>query len=80
MKPADMDREGFFAETKEADRELFALVQRHRGSISAEHGIGLLKKPYLSYSRSPAEQAVMRQIKRALDPHGTLNPGKVIDV
>ncbi len=80
MKPADMDREGFFAETKEADRELFALVQRHHGSISAEHGIGLLKKPYLSYSRSPAEQAVMRQIKRALDPHGTLNPGKVIDV
>jgi len=80
MKPADMDRDAFFAKTKEADRDLFALVQRHQGSISAEHGIGLLKKPYLSYSRSPAEQAVMRQVKRALDPHGTLNPGKVIDV
>lgn len=80
MKPNDLERDEFFAKTKEADRDLFALVQRHHGSISAEHGIGLLKKPYLSYSRSPAEQAVMRQVKRALDPHGTLNPGKVIDV
>lgn len=80
MKPDDLDRDAFFAKTKEADRDLFALVQRHHGSISAEHGIGLLKKPYLGYSRSPEEQTVMRQIKRALDPHGTLNPGKVIDV
>ncbi|CAN5845632.1 FAD-binding oxidoreductase [soil metagenome] len=48
MKPDQLDRAEFFAKTKEADRELFALVQRHHGSISAEHGIGLLKKPYLS--------------------------------
>ena len=80
MKPGAMDRTEFFAKTKEADRDLFALVQRHRGSISAEHGIGLLKKPFLSYSRSEAEMEVMRQVKRALDPRGTLNPGKVLDV
>lgn len=80
MKPEAMDREEFFIKTKDADRELFALVQRHHGSISAEHGIGLLKKPFLSYSRSEAEMAVMREVKRALDPRGTLNPGKVIDV
>jgi FAD/FMN-containing dehydrogenase len=79
MKPDDLDRAEFFAKTKEADRDLFALVQRHHGSISAEHGIGLLKKPFLSYSRSEAEMAVMREVKRALDPRGTLNPGKVID-
>jgi len=80
MKPDAMDRAEFFSKTKEADRDLFALVQRHHGSISAEHGIGLLKKPYLSYSRSAAEIAVMRQVKRALDPHGILNPGKILDV
>ncbi|HSO40454.1 MAG TPA: FAD-binding oxidoreductase [Labilithrix sp.] len=79
MKPDQLDRAEFFAKTKEADRELFALVQRHHGSISAEHGIGLLKKPYLSYSRSPAEIAVMREVKRALDPRGILNPGKILD-
>ena len=79
MKPDAMDRAEFFRKTKEADRDLFALVKRHHGSISAEHGIGLLKKPYLSYSRSAAEIAVMRQVKRALDPHGILNPGKILD-
>jgi FAD/FMN-containing dehydrogenase len=80
MKPEAMEREEFFAKTKEADRDLFSLVQRHHGSISAEHGIGLLKKPYLGYSRSEAEMAVMRGVKGVLDPNGTLNPGKVLDV
>jgi FAD/FMN-containing dehydrogenase len=80
MKPDAMERAEFFVKTKDADRDLFALVQRHHGSISAEHGIGLLKKPFLSYSRSESEMAVMRDVKRALDPRGTLNPGKVIDV
>lgn len=79
MKPDAMDRDEFFSRTKEADRDLFALVARHHGSISAEHGIGLLKKPYLSYSRSEGEIAVMRAVKRALDPNDTLNPGKVLD-
>jgi FAD/FMN-containing dehydrogenase len=80
MKPDAMDRGEFFTKTKEADRDLFALVQRHHGSISAEHGIGLLKKPFLSYSRSEAEIGVMREVKRALDPHGILNPGKILDL
>lgn len=80
MKPDDMDRAEFFAKTKDADRDLFALVQRHGGSISAEHGIGILKKPFLSFTRSEAEMAVMRSIKRALDPNGILNPGKILDV
>ena len=47
------------------------------GSISAEHGIGLEKKPYLSVCRSEAEIALMRVLKRALDPEGILNPGKI---
>jgi FAD/FMN-containing dehydrogenase len=49
------------------------------GSVSAEHGVGLEKKPYLDISRSAAEIALMRTLKRALDPKGLLNPGKIFD-
>ncbi len=48
------------------------------GSVSAEHGVGLEKKPYLSITRNDAELALMRRWKAALDPTGVLNPGKVI--
>ncbi|MGD0955199.1 MAG: FAD-binding oxidoreductase [Candidatus Acidiferrales bacterium] len=48
------------------------------GSVSAEHGIGLEKRSYLSWSRTPEEVALMRTLKRALDPHGILNPGKIL--
>ncbi len=64
--------------------EISAIVyQRVRdfgGSISAEHGIGLLKQKYLPYSRTDAEIAVMRRIKAALDPAGILNPGKIFSL
>ena len=79
MKPDAMDRAEFVAKTKGADRAVFEIVRRHRGSISAEHGIGLLKKDHLGYSRSPEELAVMRAVKRALDPQNLMNPGKVLD-
>jgi FAD/FMN-containing dehydrogenase len=49
-------------------------------SVSAEHGIGMLKKTYLSLSRTPAELALMRTLKQALDPQGILNPGKIFDI
>ncbi|MBL8489655.1 MAG: FAD-binding oxidoreductase, partial [Rhodocyclaceae bacterium] len=62
----------------EMEEMVYGLVARWRGSISAEHGIGSLKRPYLGHSRSPEEVALMRALKRALDPGGTLNPGKVI--
>jgi FAD/FMN-containing dehydrogenase len=79
MKPDDIDVDTFRARTAPADRELFALVQKHRGSISAEHGVGLLKKAYLGYTRSADEVGVLRAIKGALDPLGILNPGKIFD-
>ena len=57
---------------------VYDCVRKWNGSISAEHGIGLAKRDYLSYSRAPEEIALMRTLKRALDPKNILNPGKVI--
>lgn len=60
------------------ERVVYEIVRAMGGSISAEHGIGVLKRPYLGYSRSAAEIGVMRAMKNALDPLGILNPGKVL--
>ena len=79
MKPADAEKSAFVAKIKEADRDMFDLVRKYGGSISAEHGVGLLKKAWLGWSRSPAEIATMRAVKRALDPQNLLNPGKIFD-
>ncbi len=80
MKPDALDKETFLKRTKEADHEIFALVKKHAGSISAEHGIGLLKRDYLSYSRTPSELSVLRTLKRALDPANIMNPGKILEI
>jgi len=79
MKPDDMSKEEFLANVKQADHEMFTLVKKHHGSISAEHGVGLLKKDYLGYSRAPSELALLKTLKRALDPKNILNPGKIVD-
>ena len=62
------------------DEIVYSTVRGFRGSVSAEHGIGTLKRDYLSYSRSPEELEVMRRMKAALDPTSILNPGKVLPV
>jgi len=59
------------------EAELYRIVGEFHGSVSAEHGIGLHKKPYLALSRTPQELAAMRAIKAALDPLNLMNPGKV---
>jgi FAD/FMN-containing dehydrogenase len=79
MKPDGMDRAEFMKKVKDADHAIFTLVKKHHGSISAEHGIGLLKKDFLHYSRSAEEIALMKGIKSLLDPLGIMNPGKVLD-
>ena len=61
----------------EVEEIVYGVAGRRRGSISAEHGIGSLKKQFLHHSRTPEEIALMRVIKRAIDPNGILNPGKV---
>lgn len=78
-KPQAMDQAKFIELCHEVDEDLFALVKKHRGSISAEHGIGLLKKSALSYSRTPEELILLKQIKGVFDPQGLLNPGKIFD-
>jgi FAD/FMN-containing dehydrogenase len=55
------------------------LVATHGGSISAEHGVGRAKRAWLGLSRSPQEIAMMRAVKRGLDPDGLLNPGVLLD-
>jgi FAD/FMN-containing dehydrogenase len=66
-------------ETRRAVEEtVYSPLRRRNGSISAEHGIGLQKREFLTWSKSPAEVALMRRLKRALDPNNILNPGKVL--
>ena len=57
---------------------VYGLVREYGGTVSAEHGIGTLKRQWLGHARSPEEIELMRVIKRALDPQALLNPGKVI--
>jgi FAD/FMN-containing dehydrogenase len=52
-------------------------LHKHGGSISAEHGIGLVKRAYLESTRSAAEIVLMRGIRQVFDPRGILNPGKL---
>jgi len=59
---------------------VYTVIGDFNGSISAEHGIGTLKKAYLGHSRSAAEIAQMRALKTMFDSAGFLNPGKVFDM
>jgi FAD/FMN-containing dehydrogenase len=80
LKPDDLDAAVFVEQCERVTKLLAAALAKHGGSISAEHGIGLVKKPYLSSTRSAAEIELMRGIKRVLDPNGIMNPGKVFDL
>ena len=71
LQPQDADRVAAI---------VYAPLRAAHGSISAEHGIGLEKKAFLSLSRTRAEIATMRRLKTAFDPHTILNPGKVFDL
>ena len=79
LKPDELAMEEFQRRCGEVSNWVFEIVQRYGGSVSAEHGVGLLKKAYLHYSRSELEIAIMRQVNSAFDPHGIMNPGKVFD-
>ena len=80
LKPDHLSMDEFQSRCAEVSRMVFEIVQRYEGSVSAEHGVGLLKKGYLHYSRSELEIQIMRQIKAVFDPQGIMNPGKVFDL
>ncbi len=79
LKPDALSVAEFHEQCHRVSKWVFEIVQRYGGSVSAEHGVGLLKKDYLRYGRSAAEIELMRQIKRVFDPNGVMNPGKIFD-
>lgn len=79
LKPESLPKEEFFERCNEVSKWVFEIVAKHKGSISAEHGVGMTKKPYLGYSRSEAEIAYLKAIKAAFDPNHIMNPGKLFD-
>jgi FAD/FMN-containing dehydrogenase len=72
------DREQFLARADEVRRAIHDLVREFGGSFSAEHGVGRTKVGELERYASPVELELMRAVKRAFDPHGIMNPGKVL--
>ena len=70
--------EEFFAQAPEVNRIVYDTVRALDGSISAEHGLGALKREEIRRYKSALELDLMRAIKRTLDPHGLMNPGKVL--
>ena len=77
-QPVGMDKDGYLVLWEEMNEAVHALVTEMGGSISAEHGIGRMKRDALARYRSAIELDMMRSVKTALDPRGILNPGKVI--
>jgi len=77
-QPVGMDKPAYLARWEEIAAAVHALVVEMGGSISAEHGIGRMKREELRHVKSAVEIDMMRAIKRALDPQGILNPGKVV--
>ncbi|MFN3869776.1 MAG: FAD-binding oxidoreductase, partial [Hyphomicrobiaceae bacterium] len=77
-QPVGMDKSAYLARWEEIATAVHALVVEMGGSISAEHGIGRMKRDELRHVKSAVEIDMMLAIKRALDPNGILNPGKVV--
>lgn len=74
----ELSEEAWNVEVTKGIREIFHFVKSVGGTISGEHGIGLVQRPYLDIVFSEVELALMRQIKNVFDPRGILNPGKVV--
>ncbi len=80
LKPDDVVKEEFFSRCEQVNKLVFETVEAYGGSVSAEHGVGLLKKPYLEYTRSAVEIDYLKALKQVFDPNNIMNPGKVVDL
>jgi len=80
LRPEGMTKEVFVQECRKVDKLVFDSVKKQNGSISAEHGVGLSKKSFLTYTRSQVEVDMMKGIKKVFDPDNIINPGKVFDL
>lgn len=78
LQPPDGDRARFAARQDALDRAIYDCIDRFEGSISAEHGVGLARRDDIARRKQPAEIAMMRAVKAALDPLGIMNPGKML--
>jgi FAD/FMN-containing dehydrogenase len=78
LLPLEIDGEDAKRETLRLNRIVHDLVQDANGSISAEHGVGQLRRDELSYYKSPIEMEMMRTVKRSFDPDNRMNPGKLL--
>ena len=79
VSPKNRDASEFHAAARGIEEKVFKLLTEFKGSISAEHGIGLTKKADLHFTRTNAEVQWMRDTKKMWDPAGILNPGKIFD-
>ena len=77
LRPEDLDEDAFIAQCEHVTKLLAATLKNHGGSISAEHGIGLVKRAYLESTRDAAEILLMKGVRKVFDPRGILNPGKL---
>jgi len=77
-QPVSMDREAFLALWERLNHEVHDIVAALGGSFSAEHGVGRLKVGEMARYKSPVELDLMQRVKRAIDPRGIMNPGKVL--
>jgi D-lactate dehydrogenase (cytochrome) len=77
-QPIGADKAQFLSRWDDVNRVVFAVVKKYGGSISAEHGVGVMKRDLLPEYKDPVALDLMRDIKRLLDPNGILNPGKVL--
>lgn len=77
-QPVAMEKQAFLGLWGEMNAIVHGIVREMGGSISAEHGVGQLKRDEIAATKSPVEMELMRSLKRALDPKGILNPGKVV--
>jgi len=78
LQPEGGDREKFDRAEDRIEEVVYDVIDRHHGSISAEHGVGLARRADIARRKQPAEIAMMRAVKAALDPQNLMNPGKMI--